>query len=85
MKKLVFTALAVVAFSGVAMANTVEVKEAVVINNEVKAEKANLEGSVGNDGEATECENIALDFYEVIIGDGADNIDLLNELIAACH
>ncbi len=29
MKKLLFTALAVVAFSGVAMANTVEVKEVI--------------------------------------------------------
>ncbi len=32
MKKLLFTALAVVAFSGVTMANTVEVKEEVVID-----------------------------------------------------
>lgn len=31
MKKLVFTAFAVVAFSGVAMANTVEAKEEVVL------------------------------------------------------
>ncbi|TDE52763.1 hypothetical protein [Flavobacterium sp. GT3P67] len=35
MKKLLFTALAVVAFSGVAMANTVEVKEVIKEKNEV--------------------------------------------------
>jgi hypothetical protein len=35
MKKLVFTALAVVAFSGAAMANTVEVKEVIKVKNEV--------------------------------------------------
>jgi hypothetical protein len=36
MKKLLFTALAVVVFIGVAMADTAEVKEKVVINNESK-------------------------------------------------
>lgn len=38
MKKLFFTALAVVAFSGVSMASTVEVKERVLLSNEIKIE-----------------------------------------------
>jgi hypothetical protein len=39
MKKMIFTAMAVLAFSAVSMANTIEVKEEVVVNNESKEEK----------------------------------------------
>lgn len=66
-----FTAIAVIAFSGVSMAETKEVKR------EVKVVKDQLE--------ATPCEDAAIDFYEVIIGGNADNIDLLNELLSYCN
>ena len=38
-KKMIFTAMAVLAFSAVSMANTIEVKEEVVVNNESKVKK----------------------------------------------
>jgi hypothetical protein len=71
MKKLVFTAIAVIAFSGVSMAETTEVKSEV----KVLAEQI----------EATPCEDAAIDFYEAIIEDGEDDIDLLNELLSYCQ
>ena len=36
MKKMIFTAMAVLAFSAVSMANTIEVKEEVVVKTRVK-------------------------------------------------
>ncbi len=39
MKKMIFTAMAVLAFSAVSVANTIEVKEEVVVNKESKVEK----------------------------------------------
>lgn len=36
---MIFTAMAVLAFSAVSVANTIEVKEEVVVNNETKVEK----------------------------------------------
>ena len=36
---MIFTAMAVLAFSAVSMANTIEVKEEVVVNNESKVEE----------------------------------------------
>lgn len=39
MKKMIFTAMAVLAFSAVSVANTIEVKEEVVVNNESKEVK----------------------------------------------
>lgn len=77
MKKLLFTALAVVAFSGVAMANSVEVEESTILNNVLKI--------VEKQEQATPCEDKALDFYELVIDGGEDNLTLLNELIGACH
>lgn len=63
-----------VAFSGVAMANTAEVKEKFVVNNESKEVL-----------QATPCEDKAITFYELVIDGGDDNLTLLNELIGACH
>lgn len=37
---MIFTAMAVLAFSAVSVANTIEVKEEVVVNNELSANKA---------------------------------------------
>jgi hypothetical protein len=74
MKKLVFTAIAAVVFSGVSFAGTKEVKEEVVVNNESKEVL-----------KATPCEDAAIDFYEIIIGGGDDDIDLLNDLLSYCH
>ena len=79
MKKLVFTAFAVVAFSGVAMAKSAEVKEVATLQSTVK--KAEML-------QATPCEDAATDAYEVIISnryDKEDDIDLLNDLIGLCH
>lgn len=70
MKKLLFTALAVVAFSGVSMAET---REAI---SEVKVVKEQLE--------ATPCQDAAINLYELVIGQEDDNIDLLNALLALC-
>ena len=74
MKKLLFTAIAVIAFSGVSMAETKEVK------NEVEVLKIQLEP---NDC----CVDNALDVYEFAVSEfygGCDNINLLNELLAHC-
>jgi hypothetical protein len=82
MKKLVFTALAVVAFSGVAMAKTGEVKEEATLNNEIKVQKVLAEE------EPSQCELDAVGTYEFFMyeyNNGGDNIDLLNALIAVCH
>lgn len=77
MKKLVFTALAVVAFSGVAMAKTGEVKEEVVVSSEIK--------KVSEDFNA--CEERAINTYESIISsyEVLDDLALLNYLIGRCH
>ena len=56
MKKLVFTALAVVAFSGVAMANTVEVKGIIKEKNEVTEVLTNIQRE---DVRTSECSTIA--------------------------
>ncbi len=81
MKKLVFTAFAVVAFSGVAMANTTVVEE-VIINSESKSDL--IVAKV----EPSQCELDAVGTYEFFMyeyNNGGDNIDLLNSLIAVCH
>ncbi|MBG6060312.1 hypothetical protein IWX83_000075 [Flavobacterium sp. CG_9.1] len=65
-----FTALAVVAFNGVAMAKTEEVK-----TNSLNVEKV---------AEKT-CEEKAVDIYEGVMGSGSDNLALLNDLIGLCH
>lgn len=63
-----------VAFSGVAMANNVEVKEEVVVNNESKEVP-----------EATPSEDRMIDLYEYAIGDGPDNIAFLNKYLSICN
>ncbi|MDN3674889.1 hypothetical protein QWY99_17765 [Flavobacterium branchiarum] len=83
MKKLVFTALAVVAFCGVSMANTlevgVEVKGATILENKIKV-------FYGGD-EVRACELAAIDLYvkSLKVQDKEEDINLLNELIAKCH
>ncbi|WP_159687583.1 hypothetical protein [Flavobacterium sp. 9R] len=76
MKKMIFTAMAVLAFSAVSVANTIEVKEEVVVNNESKE-------VIG-----TPCEDSAINSYEEFINafhDGEDDLDLLNDLLSVCH
>lgn len=74
MKKLLFTAIAVIAFSGVSMAETKEVKfNKIEISVVKKKEK-----------EATPCQNAAINTYEQLIGQGADDWDLLNALLSKC-
>ena len=70
MKKLLFTAFAVVAFSGVAMAETSKLESKPLKLEQVK-EKS--------------CEDRAVDIYEGIIQGGSDNLALLNDLIGLCH
>ncbi|MBQ0907301.1 hypothetical protein KBJ98_01140 [Flavobacterium sp. F-328] len=84
MKKMIFTALAVVAFSGAAMANTGEVKEDVVFSNENKVEAAVVQGPGDNEGTATPCQESAIIIYESIVKDGPDRPDLLNALMGLC-
>lgn len=68
-----FTAIAVIAFSGVSMAETKEVKR------EVKVVKDQLE--------ATPCQDMAIDIYEYVMNEyncGGDDIGLLNALLSNC-
>lgn len=76
-KKLLFSAMAVLAFNGVAIANSAEVKGLTTLDNEFKIALVQEK--------ATPCEDDAIDFYEVVVGDGEDDLTLLNELIGACH
>ena len=85
MKKLVFTALVVVGISGAAMANTAKGIEKVVISNENKVEVAVFQGPGENEGVATQCQDMAIDVYEHEIGSGADDLTLLNALMAMCE
>ena len=83
MKKMFFTAIALVAFSATSMANTVEVKEVVTPieeNEEVMVKKS--------------CVETMIEIYEYIMdgecgvvgsGCGGDNNALLNELVSGCH
>lgn len=84
MKKMIFTAMAVLAFSAVSMANTIEVKEEVVVNNESK-----VENTLNQDEQtATPCEDQAIDNYEYIMceyNNGGDDIALLNYLLSFCY
>lgn len=78
MKKMFFTAIALIAFSGASMASTKEVKK------EKKETKKITKVVVG-----TECQNKAVTKYELImdedcgsVGCGGDDWNLLNALIA---
>jgi hypothetical protein len=84
MKKMIFTALSVVAFSGAAMAKTAEVKEDVVFSNENKVEAAVGQGPGDNEGTATPCQESAILLYESIINGGEDKPLLLNALMGLC-
>lgn len=58
MKKLVFTALTVVAFSGVAMAGTHEVKEVKVLSDDCTTKAINyIDNDYDRDGTHTSVEN----------------------------
>jgi len=73
MKKLLFTAIAVIAFSGVSKAETKEVKSG------IKVVKIQLQ--------ATPCQDAAIDVYEFAVSEfygGCDDIDLLNRLLSRC-
>ena len=81
MKKMIFTAMAVLAFSAVSMANTIEVKEEVVVNNESKVEVLVLEKDKS-------CTDQAIVNYEYIMceyNNGGDDIALLNFLLSYCY
>ena len=83
MKKMFFTAIALVAFSATSMANTIEVKE-VVIPVEEKKEVVILK--------ATPCQEAAMDAYEISMAyfcymyDACEeNVVFLNNLMSVCH
>ena len=76
MKKLFFTAIALVAFSGISMASTIEIEKSVEVT---KPSVIVCEERKQN------CEEAAVSLHEIIIGNGADNLVLLNQLIALCH
>jgi hypothetical protein len=94
MKKLVFTAIAMIAFSGASMANTIEVKEEVVsakeaitieiksFNNVVTVEELRID----------DCKQAAISLYELFMdggcgspGCGGDNITFYNDLMSVCY
>ncbi len=58
MKKMIFTAMAVLAFSAVSMANTIEVKEEVVVNNESKVEETILSD------DSDSCQELAMEMTD---------------------
>ncbi|WP_428223577.1 hypothetical protein [Flavobacterium sp.] len=72
MKKLVFTALAVVAFSGAGMAKTNSLN--------ITKKNQNIKTTIVK----KTCKEIAIEFYEIIVGDGSDDIKLLNRLLSYC-
>ncbi|SHL53640.1 hypothetical protein [Flavobacterium saccharophilum] len=74
MKKLFFTAFAVVVFSSVAMANSTELKETTTLQNVIKV--------VEVENQATPCENAAIDYYEAT---GSNDPAFFTYLIAMCH
>ena len=83
MKKLFFTAIVMVAFSAVSMANTIEIKEIEVI-----AEKTLI------DIEKASCTDIAISAYEFAMdsecgipgsGCGGDSPELLNLFMGWCY
>lgn len=61
-----------VAFSGVAMANSTEVKESTTLKNEIKEL-------------ATPCEERMMGLYEFAVGDGPDNVELWNKYLSICN
>ena len=73
--RLLFSAVAVLAFNGVAMANSQEGKLVSVF------EENNAIALV----QATPCQDLAIDIYESKIGNGPDDLTFLNALMAMCH
>lgn len=75
MKKLFFTAIAVIAFSGVSMAGTSEDPKDV---NAKQTKKEVLR--------ATPCQDAAINYYEAVIAQngGVDDIPLLQSLLNRC-
>ncbi len=87
MKKVFFTAIAMVAFSAVSFANTIEVKVEVV-----PVEKKSTNTVKVEDDKRT-CQEIMVDVYETIMdgycgeigsGCGGNSNSLLNYLMSAC-
>jgi hypothetical protein len=72
MKKLLFSALMVVAFNVAANAENVEVKNTLLKTEAVQQRQQ-------------DCEQNAINVYEYVIGGGADDLALLNALIGMCH
>lgn len=76
MKKMFFTAIAVVAFSGASMANTKEIKR-----DKKEAKK------ITKIAESTPCQEMMLDTYELIMkirNNGKEDFKLLNDLLSKC-
>lgn len=63
MKKLVFTALAIVAFSAVAMANNVDVEKRNLVEDVLTIEKIKIEQTIIGEGEGS-CEMAAIILIE---------------------
>ena len=81
MKKMIFTAIALVAFSATSMANTIEIKEVEIPVEEVK--EVLLKQT---------CKDRMMNHYEYTmdhdcgsVGCGGDNPALLNSLMALCN
>lgn len=77
-KKLLFSAVAVLAFNGVAMANSAEVKELTILNNELKIDPVTEE--------TTPCQDNAISYYESVIKlrGGVEDTALLSSLMYHC-
>jgi hypothetical protein len=80
MKKFVFTVLAVVAFSGVSMASTVEIKEGIVLSKTIKEALV-----VKLVEERNDCYDKAMDAVDCAgSNDSAYNHDLYQWVLANC-
>jgi hypothetical protein len=79
MKKLLFTALAVVAFSAVSMANTIEVKEEVVVNNESNVEKT----VILEDSDS--CQEFAMNMTDKTDLNPVDTHDFYQAMLSICY
>lgn len=77
MKKLFFTTIALIAFSGTSIAN---IKE---INNYLLISKSKI--VILEEKEPTLCQDRAIALYERYIGNGPDDWDLFNHLMSACE
>lgn len=79
MKKMIFTALAVVAFSGAAIANTIEIKEKVLVNNESNVEKT----VILKDSDS--CQEFAMDMTEITDLNPVATHDFYQAMLSICY